>query len=172
MDRTPQPLVANLVEPLGPHMRQKAPDELVGGQRQGVPTLVLGVLVAKAPLAIIDGEETGVGQRDAVDISAQVVQAFLRACPAGLPETTPPLVQTTSGLIRSGCSWRTRSSYRPRNRFARAGTGTREDVRAGRHSVRSAETPPAGTRQWTCGWEVRVRVQVWRIHKTPIRPPT
>jgi hypothetical protein len=31
--------------------------------------------------------------------------------------------------------------------------------RGGRHAVRSAETLPAGTRQWTCGGEVRVRGQ-------------
>ena len=91
MDRTPQPLVANLVEPLGPHMRQKAPDDLVGGQRQGVPTLVLGVLVAKAPLAIIDGEETGVGQRDAVDISSpRSFRPFLRAVPSRFAGRPPP----------------------------------------------------------------------------------
>jgi hypothetical protein len=76
---TPQPIVADVVEPLGQPMRQKAPDERVGGQRHGFPTLVWGVLVAKAHLAMIDGEETGVGQRDTVDLSAQVVQDCLRA---------------------------------------------------------------------------------------------
>jgi hypothetical protein len=31
MDRTPQPIVADFVEPLGQHMLQKATDELMGG---------------------------------------------------------------------------------------------------------------------------------------------
>jgi hypothetical protein len=49
------------MEPLGQHMLQKAPDELMGEKRHGFPTLVLGVLVAKAHLAVIDREETGIG---------------------------------------------------------------------------------------------------------------
>jgi hypothetical protein len=64
MAGTPQPIGADCVAPVGQHMRQKAPDELVGGHRHGFPTLVLGVLVANAHLARIDGEETGVGQRE------------------------------------------------------------------------------------------------------------
>jgi len=87
----PQPIVADFVEPWGQHMRQKAPDALVGGPRQGFPTLVLGVLVAKAHLAMIDGEETGVGQRDPVDISAQVGQDFLRALHRRFAVDHPPL---------------------------------------------------------------------------------
>ena len=67
MDRTPQPIVADFVEPLGQHMLQKATDELMGGQGHGLPTLVLGVLVAEAHLPISDGEEAVVGQRDPVD---------------------------------------------------------------------------------------------------------
>ncbi len=70
MDRTPQPIVADFVEPLGQHMRQTATDELMGGQGHGLPTLVLGVLVAAAHLPISDGEEAVVGQRDPVDIPA------------------------------------------------------------------------------------------------------
>ena len=61
MAGTPQPVVADFMEPLGQHMLQKTPDELMGGQRHGFPTLVLGVLVAKAHLAVIDREETGIG---------------------------------------------------------------------------------------------------------------
>ena len=61
MDGTPEPIIADFVEPLGQHMLQKAPDELMGEKRHGFPTLVLGVLVAKAHLAVIDREETGIG---------------------------------------------------------------------------------------------------------------
>jgi hypothetical protein len=91
MAGTPQPIVADVVEPLGQPMRQKAPDELVGGQRHGFPTLVLGVLVAKAHLAMIDAEETGVGQRDTVEIAAQVVQDVLRAVHSRFAVDHPPL---------------------------------------------------------------------------------
>ena len=91
MAGTPQPIVADFVEPLGQHMRQKAPDARVGGPRHGVPTLVLGVLVATADLAISDGAETGVGQRDAVDRAAPVVQDVLRALHSRFAVDHPPL---------------------------------------------------------------------------------
>jgi hypothetical protein len=91
MAGTPQPIVADCGEPLGQHRRQKAPEALVGGPRHRVPTRVLGVLVAKAHLAMIDGEETGVGQRAAVAIAAQVVQDFLRALPRRFAVDHPPL---------------------------------------------------------------------------------
>jgi len=42
----------------------------------------------------------------------------------GGPETTPPLVQTTAGRVRSGRARRTRARHRPRQRVARAWTGT------------------------------------------------
>jgi hypothetical protein len=101
-------------------------------------------------------------------------RAGLSRCLAqpGCRRAPPPVVQTPSGRLRSGRSWRTSSSTRPRKRGARAGTGTRAAVRAGHPAVRSAETPPAGPRPWTGGWSVRGRVQGWRRHQTPSRPPT
>ena len=48
MDGTPEPILADVVEPLGQHMRQKAPHELVGGQGHRLPALSLGVPVAEA----------------------------------------------------------------------------------------------------------------------------
>ncbi len=77
MDRTPQAIVADFVEPLGQHMLEKGTDELVGGQSHGPPALVLGVLIAEAHLALLDREEAVVGQCDAMDIPAQVVQDLL-----------------------------------------------------------------------------------------------
>jgi hypothetical protein len=56
MDGTPEPIIADVVEPLGQHLRQQAPPELVGGQGHGLPALSLGVPVADADLAVLDGE--------------------------------------------------------------------------------------------------------------------
>jgi hypothetical protein len=53
MDGTPQPIGPDLVEALGQHMLQKAPDELVGGQLHGLPALVLGLLIAEAYVAVL-----------------------------------------------------------------------------------------------------------------------
>jgi hypothetical protein len=88
---TPQPIVADVVAPLGQHRRQKAPDARVGGPRHGVPTLVLGVLVANAHLASSAGEETGGGQRAPVEIAAQVVPDWLRAWHSRFAGDHPPL---------------------------------------------------------------------------------
>jgi hypothetical protein len=70
MDGTPQPIVPDFVEPLGPHVRQETPDELVGGSCHHLPALVLGVLVAEAHLTVLGREETAIGQGDAMDIPA------------------------------------------------------------------------------------------------------
>jgi hypothetical protein len=77
MDRAPQAIVADFVEPLGQYMLEKATDELVGRQGHGPPALVLGVLIAEAHLALLDREEAVIGQCDAVDIPAQIVQDLL-----------------------------------------------------------------------------------------------
>ena len=79
MDRAPQAIVADCVAPLGQDLLEKAADELVGGQGHGPPAPVLGVLRAAAHLALLDREEAVVGQCEAVDIPAQVVQDLLRA---------------------------------------------------------------------------------------------
>jgi hypothetical protein len=70
MEWTPQPIVADLVESLGSHVRQEAANKLLGGQGHGVPTMVLGVLVAEADVAVLDRDHTAIGQGDPVDISA------------------------------------------------------------------------------------------------------
>jgi hypothetical protein len=56
MDRTPQPIGADCVEPLGQHMLEKATNELMGRQGHSLPALVLGVLVAEGDVVIFDGE--------------------------------------------------------------------------------------------------------------------
>ena len=84
MDGTPEPIIADVVEPLWQHMRQKAPDELIGERGHGLPALRLGIPVAEADVAVLDREQTAIRQRDAVDIPAQVVQDRLRVLDGGL----------------------------------------------------------------------------------------
>jgi hypothetical protein len=67
MDGTPEPIIADFVEPLGQHMLQKAPDELMGRQGHGLPALSLGVPVAEADSAVLNGEQTAIRPHDAVD---------------------------------------------------------------------------------------------------------
>jgi hypothetical protein len=47
MDGTPEPIIADFVEPLGQHMLEKAANELQRRQGHGFPAMVLGILVAR-----------------------------------------------------------------------------------------------------------------------------
>jgi hypothetical protein len=89
--RTPPPIVADVVNPLGPHMRQKAADALEGGQGHGLPALVLGILIATAHLAILDGEPAVIRQRKSMALAAQVVQDLLGALDRGFTGDDPAL---------------------------------------------------------------------------------
>jgi hypothetical protein len=91
MERTPQPIVPNVVEPLGQPMLQKAADELQGWQGHGLPALVLGLLRAEADVALLTREHPALGERDPVDVPAQVLQDLLRALHGGCAGDDPPL---------------------------------------------------------------------------------
>jgi hypothetical protein len=90
MHGAPQPIVADFVEPLRQHMLQKAPDELVGRQGHGLPALILGILIAEAHVAVLDRENTAIGQRNPVDISPQVLQDWLGTLHGGFAVDDPP----------------------------------------------------------------------------------
>jgi hypothetical protein len=83
MDGTPQPIVPDIVEPLGQHVRQETPDALVGGSCHHLPALVLGVLVAEAHLTVLGREDTAIGQGEPLDIPASGVQDQLCALHSG-----------------------------------------------------------------------------------------
>jgi hypothetical protein len=53
VDRTPEPVVPDLVETLRQHVLQKAANELQCRQGHGLPAVMAGVLVAETDLAIL-----------------------------------------------------------------------------------------------------------------------
>jgi hypothetical protein len=89
-ERTPQPSVADVVDPLRPHRLEQATDDLMGRPDPGLPALGLGVRVAEADLVILGREQAVVGQRPPVDISAQVIQDRLWAWHGRLAVDAPP----------------------------------------------------------------------------------
>jgi hypothetical protein len=91
IDGTPQPIVPDFVEPLGQHMLQKAAHELQRWQGHGLPALVLSILIAEADVTVRDREQPAIGQGDAVDISAQVIQHLLWALHGRFAVDDPPL---------------------------------------------------------------------------------
>ena len=124
MDGTPEPIIADVVEPLWQHMRQKAPDELIGERGHGLPALSLGIPVAEADVAVLDREQTAIRQRDAVDIPAQVVQDRLRVLDGGFA-VDAPLGPDRLGDGQVRPFLRTSARNSPRKSFERAWTGTR-----------------------------------------------
>jgi hypothetical protein len=157
MDRTPQPIVADVVDPLGPHMRQKAPAELMGGQGHGLPTLVLGVLVAEAHLPISDGAEAVVGQRDAVDIPAQVLQDWLRAWRGRFTVDDPPFGPDHLGKGQVGAFLTHQIATQPATEL-REGLDGHQGGRAGGPPRGPVGGDPAGWPQ---------TVPVWMIDEGP-----
>jgi hypothetical protein len=89
VDGTPQPIGPDGVAPLGPHRRPNAADARQRGQGHGLPAMVLGILRAAADLAIHDGEQTAMGQRDPVDRAAQVAASLVGPWPGRLTVHDP-----------------------------------------------------------------------------------
>src|SRR5256885_8077852 len=99
---TPQPIVPDRVEASGPHVRQQAADTLLGREGQGVPPMGPGVRRATADLALVDGEHAGVGQGEARDISAQVVEHLCSAWHSRLTIDAPGGGPDRLGTVQIG----------------------------------------------------------------------
>jgi hypothetical protein len=89
MGGAPEPIIADLVDPLGRHRLQKAPAELRGRQGHGLPALILGILIAEAHVAVLDRETPAIGQRDPADLAAHIGQDLLRALDGGFAVDDP-----------------------------------------------------------------------------------
>ena len=124
-DGTPQPIVPDVGEPLGQPMREKAANELVGRQGHGLPAMVLGILRAETDVAVRDREKAAIGQRDPVDIAAQVVQDLLRAWDGRFAVDDPPVGPDRRRDGQVGPRLTPQSEQPPARILARAWTGTR-----------------------------------------------
>ncbi len=96
---------------------------------------------------------------------------------AALPVPTGARCPPQSGAQRAGGTRANRGGLctagRPgaRSIRARAATGTSPSARAGSPGGPSADRPPPGTREWTCGGERPSRLQVWSPPSMPSVPP-
>ena len=82
--------MANAVESGGQGVQQDATDELLGRQSQGLPAVLLAVVLpAKAHLAVGDVQDALVGDGDAVGVAAEVGQHAGRARERGLGVDDP-----------------------------------------------------------------------------------
>ena len=69
--------IANPLETVGKNVKQEPADEFVGAQRHGLVAVAIAVVLpAKLNLAVIDIEQTIVGDGDAVRVSCDILEDF------------------------------------------------------------------------------------------------
>ena len=77
-----QSIVANAMEATRMHMQEEAADELVGGQRHRFLSLACGhtiILPLERHAALVVGDETAVGDGDAMGIAGEISEHRFRA---------------------------------------------------------------------------------------------
>jgi hypothetical protein len=102
MAGTPEPIRADCVDPLGPHLRQQAADTLLGQEGPSLPPMGPGVRLATADLALVAGAHTGGSHGDAMDVSAQVVEHSCRAWPRRCARDDPGGGPDRRGQVQLG----------------------------------------------------------------------
>lgn len=71
---TPQAIVANFVNTRRQHMLEKSPNELLGVDGHGLRLGCAGAPISKAHLAIVDREDSAIGNSDSVNIAGEVIE--------------------------------------------------------------------------------------------------
>jgi hypothetical protein len=79
MGRTPQTIVTNFVNALWQDMLEKTPDELLGADRHGLCLSPIGILIPKANLAVVSGEDSAVSDGDTVNVTGEIIEDGTRA---------------------------------------------------------------------------------------------
>jgi hypothetical protein len=87
----PQAEVADLVEAGWKDVLEKTAEELVGVEVHGGPLVSLAVLVAEADSAVIDGEDSAIGDGMPEDVSGKVLQDTFSTMDSGFDEAVPLL---------------------------------------------------------------------------------
>jgi hypothetical protein len=132
-------------------MLEEALEKLDAGERD--PTNVLGpiVAIAEGHLPILDLFQTAVGDGDAEDVAAQVVEDLL-AAPGVLAVDDPRLgpdltrhVMEQAGVVEGG------TDLCPEDLRQRVDRDEIVPVLRATHAVPAAESPPAVTSRWTWG---------------------
>jgi hypothetical protein len=149
-------------------VQQKAAQELIDGQRQQ-PLLVGmgGVSPAEGDVALFEGDESVVGDGDAVGVAAEITQRMFRSAEGWLGIDDPVVAEegsAPSGKARGSTSgarspwnsswlWRktafSPSSNLPRKTSLSTSTCRKKLCRDGIQRMWSGARPPAAATQWT-----------------------
>ena len=71
---TPQTIVSNFVNTGRQHMLQKTPDELLGADGHGFRLSTAGTLIPKGNLAVVDREDSAIGDGHTVNVAGQIIE--------------------------------------------------------------------------------------------------
>ncbi len=71
---TPQTIVSNFVNTSRQHMLQKTADELLGDDGHGFGLIVLGILIPKGHLTVVDRDDSAVGDGYTVNVAGQIFE--------------------------------------------------------------------------------------------------
>jgi len=71
---TPQAIVSNFVNTRRQHMLEKTPDELLGADGHGSCLGAAGTLIPKGHLAVIDRDDSAVGNSDTVNVASEIIE--------------------------------------------------------------------------------------------------
>lgn len=151
-------------------VQQETANELMGVEcHQLLPVTVAIILPSERDVIAAHGNEAGVGDGNTVGIAAEIGQHLCRACEGRLGIDHPiDTLRLPYGSIECGrigqagdvaeelqlaLSWACFSCWRNsrRNRRDRTRTGRKKFGRKTTHRDWSADNPPPGTMQWTCG---------------------
>lgn len=110
---TPPPLVAALMDAVGPHRRPQAPETRLGREGQGCPALERGVLITTTDLPLVEREPPGVRPREAGDVPAPVAQHLCRAWHGRLARDDPRGGPDGLGNVQRGALLRHESAAAP-----------------------------------------------------------
>ena len=143
--RAEEAVIANLLKAFGQDMLQEAADELLGGEGAGFPVAGGAVTVAKGDLALLEFEDTVVGESDPEDIRGQILEGGLARADR-LTMDDPVLSPDRGGNLVDQISLAKAARNLARKRRERGLTWTKKALRARRQACPSADRPPPGTR--------------------------
>ena len=167
--------MADAVEAVGQDMEEKAADELVRRKpHDAAAAAATIVLVGERHVIVVDGEKPRIGDRRAMRVAGEIGEHPLGSAERRLGvDDEEALSQRAQALGEDGPLGESSQiaeetefaaperggeagEEQPSERLRQRMDGEQEVRLAGDPAPAVEATPPPGTRQWTCGWWVRV----------------
>ena len=96
-----QSVMADADEAWGEHVKQKAAQERLGGERHGLASIAVGpILVEEGHLIAVHRDDAFVGDRDAMSVAAEVGEYLLGACEGAFAVDHPLVARGVAQQLR------------------------------------------------------------------------